>query len=225
MRAGLVALAVLIAIAGCAGDSPAVPQGVQPDEDRVPVEPSASTQGESADAPVAETPVEQENTGPKSLHFEQTFSLTITHAYVPAPPTGVPYSPNHDRVNQDPNCVGFGKDQVWLILNGTAEATWSSPGPFAGQMTVDLRDVGPLATNNGSASPSRLEFGRFQTVPNALLGLWVIVQPTDPGVVVQQPLSLTISFNYLGSPDVKAVVEPCVYRTAFEEEAAMEVRA
>lgn len=216
MRAGLVALAVFIAIAGCAGESPAAPQDVPTDEAGIPVEPSASAQDGSADAPVAEVPAEQEDTGPKSLHFEQTFSLMLTHVYIPSAGVG-----QQERINQDPNCVGFGKDQVWLILNGTAEATWSNPGPFAQKMTVDLRDVGPLATNNGSASPSRLDFGRFQTVPNALLGLWIIVQPTDPGVVVQQPVSLTISFNYLGHPDVKTVLEPCVYRTAsFEDEAS-----
>ena len=225
MRAGLVALAGLLVLSGCAGDTPAAPKEAETGDDGLPVEPSASETTQGSDTPAPEAPVEQEATGPKSLHFEQTFALTITHLHVPS--TGAP-GVNQERVNQDPNCVGFGKDQVWLILNGTAEATWSNPGPFAGKMTVDLRDVGPLATNNGSASPSRLEFGRFQTVPNALLGLWFIVQPTDAGIVVQQPLSLTISFNYLGVSDLKTVVEPCVYRTAtFEDESTQssEVRA
>ena len=64
--------------------------------------------------------------------------------------------------------------------------------------TVDLRDVGPLQTNNGSASPSVLEFGRYQTVPNALLGLWFIVQPTDQGVVLQQPVTFSLGQNERG---------------------------
>jgi hypothetical protein len=214
MRLVLVALAGMLILSGCAGSPRAAPQQADLGPTEVPEDGTATTTA-TAGAPAEEAPpTEVEDSGPKSLFFEGTFSLTVTHAYIPSAAPGQ----GQQRYNLDPNCVGFGKDQVWLMLNGTAEATWSNPGPFAQKMTLDIRDIALMATNNGTASPSVLEYGRFQTVPNALLGLWFIVQPTDPGVVVQQPVSLHIAFHYLGVPDLKTVVEPCVYTAAFEDE-------
>lgn len=215
MRTMLVAVAGVLLLAGCAGGGPVEPRSLDSG-------PPASASGGPSDEPgggeeaAPPPPEEVTDTGPKALHFDNTFSLTVTHVHLPGSGTNPGLS--QTRINQDPNCVGFGKDQVWLILNGTAEATWSNPGPFASKMTVDIRDVALMATNNGSVSPAVLEFGRFQTVPNALLGLWFIVQPTDAGVVAQQAVTLRISFNYLGVPDLKTVVEPCVYTTTFQED-------
>lgn len=207
MRAVILGLAAVLVLSGCSGDDPEIaPESVEGED------PATSTDSGSAPATQgvqenATPPAEVENTGPKSLRFEQTFALTVTHVKA-----------GTQRLNFDPNCVGFGKDQVWLMQNGTIHATWSSNGPFANRMTLDVRDIALMATNNGTTSPGALEFGRFQTVPNALLGLWFIVQPTDDGVVAKQPVELTIAFNYLGHPDLKTVVEPCVYAAAFEDE-------
>lgn len=111
----------------------------------------------------------------------------------------------------EPNCVSFGKTQVWLVFNGTAEVKWNANGPFASRMKVDIRDVGLVASNGGSTSPSVLQFGRFHAVPNAALGLIFAVQPADTGVVVQQTATLSLSFNYLGRPDLKTELVPCAY--------------
>lgn len=100
---------------------------------------------------------------------------------------------------------------MWLVFNGTAEVKWNANGPFASRMKVDIRDVGLVASNGGSTSPSVLQFGRFHAVPNAALGLIFAVQPADTGVVVQQTATLSLSFNYLGRPDLKTELVPCAY--------------
>jgi hypothetical protein len=217
MRVPTVAVVTLaILVSGCASEEanigPAGDNGAAPGGNPATGQPASA----SEDQPRlnASTATEVEDTGPKALRFDETFQLTLTHVHIPSTtsPTG------GTRFNFDKNCVGFGKDQVWLMLNGTAEATWTATGAFAQRMTVDVRDIGLMATNNGSASPSVLEFGRFQTVPNALLGLWFIVQPTDPGVVAGQTVSLHIAFNYLGRPNLETTVQGCVYSAAFEDE-------
>lgn len=210
MRSTVLGLGLALVLAGCSGGPSEAELVAEGGKEHEP-DPGAARQGPAPETGADEPPPEEVvDTGPRALHFEGEFQLMLTHVFVEGA--------NGFRLNTEKNCVSFGKNQVWLVLNGTAEATWTPSGPFASRMTIDVRDVGPVATNNGSASPSLLSFGRFHAVPNAALGLIFVVQPSDSGAVYQQQVKLRLSFNYLGNPELETKLVPCVYQTAFEEE-------
>jgi hypothetical protein len=198
-------LLVSIIVSGCVGAGSG-----QEAAANSPLAPTTSSAGPASgpSTSAAANATSDQDTRSKALHFEQSFQLKVTHVN----------APNGDRFNTDPNCVSFGKDQVWLITNGTAEATWSPTSVFASKMTLDVRDIGLMATNKGATSPTTLQYGPFQTVPNALLGLLFVVQPTDPGVVYGQAVALKLSFDYFGKQDLETQVVPCVYKTAAQAE-------
>lgn len=204
MRVAPWGLAVMLAFAGCAGRSSGDPAAAPTSHGTVDAGPADASSGASANASLPPT---IDETGPRTLHFEGTFQLLVTHAYG----TNATSSANH-RLNLDANCVTFGKTQVWLVTNGTATATWTPSSPLAARMVVQVRDVGLVATNGGATSPTVLPYGPFHAAPNAALGFLFVVQPADTGVVVKQAVTLTLSFDYLGKPELKTQVVPCTYQ-------------
>lgn len=200
MRSTPVLVVVGLLLAGCAGpddaSSPARPAGFEED----PFDEDASQPAAESNETV---PPPAEDRGPAVLQFTGTYDVSVTQILA-----------NGNRFNFDPNCVNFGKGTVWLVYNGTAEAVWTPTSQFSQTLEVEIWDgggQGRLYTNDGAASPSRLDFGQFRITQASTLGLAFIVQPSENGAVVEQPVKLTISFNYIGRPDLSAKAVPCVY--------------
>src|SRR5687767_11413229 len=145
---------VAVLLAGCSGGgddrTPAGPAGFGDD----PAEPGGTDPGNVTLPPPAE------DSGPAVRIFNETFNLMIRQAKAVNPTSGATY-----QVNLGNNCVNFGKGSVWLVFNGTAEATWSSTNQFTERLIVEIWDGGGqarLESNDGSTSPSRLDFDQFR---------------------------------------------------------------
>jgi hypothetical protein len=191
-------LVFAVLFAGCAaGPEAAGPRPVGFDDEPIDGETLDGEPGNESIPPAAE------DRGPAVRQYTGTMRLTVTQVLA-----------GTSRINTEPNCMKFGKGTVWLVFNGTAEAVWSPVSQFAERLEVEIWDgggQGRLATNDGSTSPSVLDYGQFRITQASTLGLAFVVQPSDNGAVVQQSVELTVSFNYVGRPDLSPQPVPCVY--------------